>query len=530
MSYKVILYTEETIVDKFRNFTNTAPIETVCISNSYGHCIDKLIKLKENVIIIFQIFHPVYKIQDFFNDLVETGLSPILIAFKTISENELVYSMTSIKDPVLSSQLQTFFTMALQDEYQCYFNYIGNNSTSNNIMHSRIEQLEKTEYLKDILRGVTDKEFHYYKMKVNLNLLDEGYYLYIWNLSEIEYPDHDLNKNIYYLVGEILLEECREVLNQYNGGEVFYINPTMVCVIVNDIPSNSQATYLRLVEERARKLNNVFNCKTSFRYKSSYIKDIKDIRISYEEYHNLKSYNFFLSEVYVLTYDYIENIKKNIDYESIDELLLEIKELIYHNIADPKLITNIQKLYLDMIKPSLSYNLYYYCYTSLISAITEAFGNEFHSILPKNYSPDKLSFSSIEQQCNNLIEAIHLIKGELSNRHMIKSPLVLEVTHFIQKNYMYDISISYISEKLNISHSYLTQVFTKEMGISPRNYLITYRIQKAKELIIKSNEPIYIIAEEVGFSDVKHFSKTFRKITGLSPSNYKKQYAEAEYV
>lgn len=49
-------------------------------------------------------------------------------------------------------------------------------------------------------------------------------------------------------------------------------------------------------------------------------------------------------------------------------------------------------------------------------------------------------------------------------------------------------------------------------------------------MIESSNELVYTIAIKVGFLEVKHFSKTFKKITGLTPMQYKKQYTTGEYV
>ena len=61
-------------------------------------------------------------------------------------------------------------------------------------------------------------------------------------------------------------------------------------------------------------------------------------------------------------------------------------------------------------------------------------------------------------------------------------------------------------------------------------YLISYRIQKAEELLSESMEPIYRIASKVGFCEVKHFSKTFKKLTGFTPMQYKKQNAKSQYI
>ncbi|MGX2959800.1 helix-turn-helix transcriptional regulator [Peribacillus sp. JNUCC 23] len=530
MTASIVIYTEEKfneLLCEFAQLHNN--IFEITYSSSYEMLVDKIIELRADVV-IFQLTTPIYHVQNFFADLAEANVSPILFAFTSISDNEIAYSTTTHPDTVLLEKLKFFFTTALQKYYDCQFYYIGESATANSIMSSRLEKLEKTEYMNEILRGVTKQEFMYYKRKISFKLNDSGFFLCLWNLMDIEYIDHDLNKNIYYYVGEKLCEECQTVLDRYNGGEVFYINPTLLCLIINDIPSYSEANRIQKMGELMKNLNAVLNCKTAFRYRSSSIKKIEDVRLAYESYHRLKKYTFFYREAEFLTPELIKSSRYQIDYNEIDDHLQQIKELINHNLTDPGLELLLEDLFLNMIKPSLSYDLYYYCHTTISAALLEKFGGLYKNRQLENHSPQELLYSSIEQKYTNFIESIHLLRGEISNRYLIKNQLVLQAIDFIHDHYHEDISMNLIAEYLNMNHSYLSQIFTKEMGISPRKYLITYRIQKAKELIETSNELVSNIAINVGFSDVKHFSKTFKKVTGLTPMQYKKHFVKGEYV
>ncbi|MCG7336295.1 AraC family transcriptional regulator [Sporosarcina sp. ACRSM] len=517
---KIVLYTEKNIIEKVSDIT-TNDFKIAYIADSYQECLDRIIEIQADIV-IFQLSSPIYQAQDFFVDLLKENLSPILLAFTLVSYTEIIYSITTHEDTTLITKLKNYFKDALQDNYNCYFNSIGKVTDKNAIMNARVNKLEKTEYLNDILRGGTEEEFIYYKKKASLNLQNSGYYLYLCNLMDIEYVDHDLNKNIYYLVGELLIDECQKVLDAYNGGEVFYINPTLLCIIINDIPSKSQATYQRTLMKLTNKLNRVTQTKTARRYRSSYIKSVNDIRAAYESLYYLKAYNFFCHETELLTIEYIKMVKKDVDFNHIDSHLQEVKERFNRNIADPQLIKLIQRLFLDIIKPSLNYDLYYYCYTFL-SAILDKFQViQFEKMSNIDNSSRELFTTSIEQKCEEFIEQIKSLKNDISHRHLMKSPIVLQAIDFIHGHYSDTITITIIAEKLNVSHSYLSQVFTKEMGISPQKYLITHRIQKSKELMMTSNMNIYSIASEVGYFDPKQFSKTFKKVTGITPTQYKK--------
>ncbi|WPC40204.1 AraC family transcriptional regulator [Clostridium sp. JS66] len=531
MFSKIVLYAEDNIANMIYNFYRTTKnnFSISYIANSYKNSIEKAIELNAQVIII-QLKHPVYKIHNFFYDLAMSNIYPMVLIFNVISENQIIYSITSHKDITYINKIKSFFTQSLSEKYTCHFDYIGEEKDSNLVMNFRISKLEKTEYLKDILRGVIKSEFLYYKKKVNLNLNYYGYYVYICNLMEIEYSDHYLNKNIYYLTGEEFIKECEAVLDEYSGGEVFYINPYILCIIINDFNCTSIASKQYKLFEITNKLNSVTNSKTAFRYMSSYIKDIENIRDAYESFHCLKTYNFFCSDAKLLTQKYINSIKKEIDYTLVDNTIKEIKELINYDIFNFKLNKLIHELFLDIIKPSFDYNLYYYCHTSLSSELVDRYSTLYKKILPESSPHKKVFFTSIEDKCSEFIDSVNQLRSELSDKYMIKNSIVIQVLNFIHIHYMEDITVNLIAASLNISNSYLSQIFKKEIGISIIKYIINYRIEKAKELFSSSDELIYNIAEKVGFSDEKHFSKTFKKITGLTPMQYRKKNGKAKYI
>ncbi len=85
-----------------------------------------------------------------------------------------------------------------------------------------------------------------------------------------------------------------------------------------------------------------------------------------------------------------------------------------------------------------------------------------------------------------------------------------------------DFKITDACAKLGISVSYFTKLFSKTMGISPLQYVINLRMGKAKGMLKKSHLSIKEIAGYVGYDDALHFSGEFKKITGMSPSQYKR--------
>lgn len=530
MPSKVILYADERIADRIYTYSieNESGFMVSYVSSSYDRCVEKAVELDADVV-LFQVTHPVYRVQNFFRDLEIYNITPLLLLFDFNQENEIVYSVTSHTDSELVDRLKTFFTESMGSAYDLRFYRIGESESTNSIMELRTKGLEKTEYLLDILRGATHSEFLFYRSKANLTLNDYGYYLYLWNLTDIEYADHNVNKNIYYYIGEQFLKECQDVVDQYRGGEAFFINPIRVGIIINQPVFASQAAKRQFIHELTTKLNNVTKCKTAFRYMSGYINSIEKIRNAYESLSLFESYNFFCRDARLITEEYIDSIREEVNYSFIDTAIHKIIEMLVHDIFNPTLLDLIKNLFLTVIKQSLDYNVYYYCTAALSSALTSKYEGLYDAkFLVGN--PSLLYYSSVEQKCLEFMESIHFLKAELSLTQTVRNTTVFQVIELVQEHYTEDISVNVIASRLNISNSYLSQMFKKEMGISIIQYIISYRIQKAKELISSGDESVSNIASRVGFVDVKHFSKTFKKITGLSPMQYKRQNMKVGYV
>jgi AraC family transcriptional regulator len=79
-----------------------------------------------------------------------------------------------------------------------------------------------------------------------------------------------------------------------------------------------------------------------------------------------------------------------------------------------------------------------------------------------------------------------------------------------------------LSEKLGKDYHYLSNLFSTVEGVTIEKYIILQRIEKAKELLMYDEMNIVQIAEQLGYSSVQHLSQQFKKVTGLSPSHFKK--------
>ena len=105
-----------------------------------------------------------------------------------------------------------------------------------------------------------------------------------------------------------------------------------------------------------------------------------------------------------------------------------------------------------------------------------------------------------------------------------KNYAVNRIITYLNENYEDKISLEQIAHNMYLSPVYISKIFKEETGESPINYLIKIRLEKAKDILLNSEGgSIKSIANQVGYDDVYHFSKLFKKYYGISPLYYKKQ-------
>ena len=113
---------------------------------------------------------------------------------------------------------------------------------------------------------------------------------------------------------------------------------------------------------------------------------------------------------------------------------------------------------------------------------------------------------------------------EKANTVFEENATIFMIKEYISKNYQNEnLSVKDISEHVHFSASYVCTFFKNETGKTLNQYLMEYRMEKAKKLL---QDPRYRIAEisaKIGYNDGNYFGKSFKKYVGLSPSEYREK-------
>ena len=126
----------------------------------------------------------------------------------------------------------------------------------------------------------------------------------------------------------------------------------------------------------------------------------------------------------------------------------------------------------------------------------------------------------LETAAGYLIDAVRPKETDDEAMHLT----VKRVRSMIHEFYSSGITLDEIADRLNVTPEYVGTLFHREMGQTFSNYMKSYRMNKAKELLCSTSLKLYEISERVGYTDPKYFSKVFKEVTGQLPNEYRKTY------
>lgn len=114
----------------------------------------------------------------------------------------------------------------------------------------------------------------------------------------------------------------------------------------------------------------------------------------------------------------------------------------------------------------------------------------------------------------------------LSEQKSKESGIVRQAKDYIESRLCEDISLSRIADALHVHKGYLCRVFREETGTNLVSYIRTRKVQEAKRMLEATALKIYEIAEALGYQSSQYFTMVFKKETGVSPNDYRKQLSE----
>lgn len=229
-----------------------------------------------------------------------------------------------------------------------------------------------------------------------------------------------------------------------------------------------------------------------------------------------------------------------------DEVIISFPEItkvktsvcIYPNEIEDKVKNAICMAQTEQIKENIDLFFRYFKKEKIYEPdkIKECYIRFFWAVL--NYSKEILSLNkeAVEQQkfFEQIMNAktqytLQSIMEELEElvscqeKEDVKNIIVKRMLSMIHECYSTGITLDEIAARMKLTPEYLGTQFHREMQVTFSTYMKNYRIGKAKELLLGTQLKLYQIAEMIGYSDPKYFSKVFKDVTGQLPAEYRKR-------
>ena len=135
-----------------------------------------------------------------------------------------------------------------------------------------------------------------------------------------------------------------------------------------------------------------------------------------------------------------------------------------------------------------------------------------------------------EEICLHLLEIVLLRLGRQGGFSLSDEPAnprssreCALVRRYIDNHFKENLSLDQLARLVHVNKYYLAHAFRREFGVSPINYLISRRVEESRFLLRETDHNLSLIAQMLGFSSPSYFSQCFRRVEGVSPTEYRRQ-------
>lgn len=388
------------------------------------------------------------------------------------------------------------------------------------IMYKENLPVLRTSFLKNILHGVYLKEEGIVAKCRELTLdfyEQETFQVAVAEIEEIPASFNDLESR------GLLLFSIQNITEELMAGEG-------LCVQINDrqiaiILLHNQMSNVKMCESILNATMEYLNTKISIGLGNS-VNKMSDLHHSYTGCLEALNYRFYTGNHLVIAYDDIMHTESLVSKEELLQLQKQLlnsvmignKEQCLEYLQEFNTIVRhgpISKKFIETICLQIIIMLY---------RKMEETHQEISSTLD-----DKFTLLQRVSCCNHLgalinelekfsIQCCDAIYGKIQKKN---NYIIQEIVSIVEEKYQTRLTVNDIASYVNLTPNYVSQLFKRNQKISLNQYMTKYRIEKAKELLKRSDFKIYEVADMVGFDSPYYFSTVFKKHTGYHPSMYK---------
>ncbi|WP_130858945.1 helix-turn-helix domain-containing protein [Gracilibacillus phocaeensis] len=350
----------------------------------------------------------------------------------------------------------------------------------------------------------------------------------IFSLKIDEIDQQKFNSNDHDLVLFAINNLMEDLLSEKERLTPVVINDTQITIIM--MKSNNATEYSRLLNQKAEliqsKVKELLHLSVSIGISKTHQK-LEYAHIAFKESKESLKYRLKMGEGSIIFYDNLNRRYSNVaPYPvAIKNKILDAIKLCEKEIALQELTKffdyldrhDIHHQQLEIILSRFLYELY---------ELKESLGasvEQFQTTEMITHFQNLRSMESIHDWVSSeiILPLIQNIEEKDDSKNRKISDRIITMIH---NNFDKDLSLDIIAAELHYNPNYLSSIFQKEAGYSFSEYLLRYRLNKAKEWLVSTKMSVKEIAQRLKYNNSQNFIRSFRKMEGTTPGKYREQY------
>lgn len=400
--------------------------------------------------------------------------------------------------------------------------------------HLKQQLSEQLPYLKEtvfqqLLRGeMSDQEIRKKTEHYGFPLKGSWFYVCLVDVDEYvafqkNYREKDRSLMLYAL-RKMVEEICEEAFSCITVTPL----PGQIAVIIG-VDKAGEATdsgILSVAEQFREKVRQFFQFTVTVAV-SEARKDYRGISDAYQEAGELLGYRLLMGYNVVISKNSIEPAIKQSGRSLLKWQKQIVTDIAKGDIEQAKahLSQMIQVIPQYVRHSEAARGLFAYLLGEL-EALLQEWNPELHDFYGEDFYKQLYGMTSLEEVKGWLENSVFpAVVSALQDASVPKQKkLVQQVLFYIHERFETDLSLQQIADEFHISPSQLSRMFKEETGYAFGDYLIDYRMNKAKEWLAHTEMPIKEIAERLRYTTVQNFSRIFKQVADMPPGQYRKQY------
>ncbi len=389
--------------------------------------------------------------------------------------------------------------------------------------------LLKHKFFNDLILGNPGRASIMESLKYfNIDFCGGLYTVFVLDLDNYDSIIHKKNREeIHILIFEVL-DRINSIRLQ-NMAEAFHVSNGRFCIIYNSPAGDRKKVYEKLMEY-VQSLKEEVNssCKLDVTIGiGKTVDDIAGLNNSYKKACDAAQFKFFMGNNQIINYMDVhsgDTQHSTVEIEEVQKRIISGIELCDRDTAKK----SIDMLF-NVLKDNVRSDIYIrnICINILakVSVLLMDMQESFKNIFGKETLLwEKLikfdNIFDIRKWFENVLIVIvdYLIKKKEGNNRKI----IDRILKIIEENYS-KTSIQDIANEVYLSPNYISVIFKKEIGQSFTEYMVNFKMEKAKQMLKETSLKVYQIGTMVGYSNISYFCSAFKNFYGVSPSEYREK-------